>query len=126
MKYFFSLILAFLSFHSFSQKEQNDTLFIKYDSYLLTKHKEPIEKYNYYLIRGTENQSNLTFFKEKNIYEFKTKKILCLKNILENSNSYYKGNKIRNERLANYLGKYKLFLKKKKKYIEVSIIQEIE
>lgn len=127
MKNFISLLFPIFFFCSYAQEQKKDTLFIKYDSSLLTKHTNPIEKYNYYLIKGTENQSDLTFLKEKIIHiNLKSKKVLCLKDILKNSNSYYENNKVKNERLANYLGRYLVFLKKEKEYIQVLVIQEIE
>lgn len=120
--------MIFSTFYSFSQKKQErDTLFIKYDSSLLSREYDSIEKNFFYIIKGTENQADLTYFEEVKRYtNLKPKKVLCFKNILKNSNSYYKRNKIRNEVLANYLGKYLVFLKKEKEYIQVDIIQEIE
>ena len=119
--------LLIFSFYSFSQEQEKDTLFIKYDNSLLTKYTEPIDKYNYYLIKGTENQKDLTFLQEEKKYtNLKHNKTLCLKNILKKSNSYYERGKVRNERLANYLGQYVIFLVKQNEYIKVGIVQETE
>ena len=126
MKCILSFLVIFSTFYSFSQEQQKDTLFIKYDSSLLAKHADPIEKYNYYLIKGTGNDG-LTYLKEiKKYTNLKPNKVLCLKNVLKKSNSYYKKGKIVDSELANYLGKYLVFLKKEKEYIQVLVIQEIE
>ncbi len=119
--------LLFLSLYSFSQEQIGDTLFIEYDNSLLTKYTQPIDKYNYYLIKGTGNKEELVYLMEYEIYRnLEPKNVQCLKKVLKKSNAYYKNNKLHDSKLANYLGKYVIFLIKENKYIKVQAVLEIE
>lgn len=126
MKNLILYFLLYLSIQSFSQEQKKDTLFIKYDNYLLTKYTEPIDKYSYYLIKGTGNGEGLISLQEEKIYiNLESKKILCLKSVLKKSNAYYENNKLLDWKLVEYLGKYMIFLVKENEYIKVSVVHEI-
>ena len=125
-----NLILCFLllvCFYSFAQEQKKDTLFIKYDNSLLTKYTEPIDKYSYYLIKGTGYKEDIVSLEEEKTYtNLKAKSVLCLKSVLKKSNAYYENNKLLDWKLVEYLGEYMIFLVKDKKYIKVQVVHEIE
>ncbi|WP_440881177.1 hypothetical protein [Tenacibaculum sp. C7A-26P2] len=123
----FILLLFFYTIHSFSQEEAQDTLFIKYDRNLLTRHLDVDNSRYYYLIKGTGNREDLVYF-----YEYEThkklspKKILSFKEVLINSDAYYGKDKLQDSRLAEYLWKYEVILVKGDDYIELGTVYEIE
>lgn len=105
-------------------KQTKDTIFIKYDNNLLKKYKEPIDNYNYYLIKDSGTCGTISF-EEKQIYlDLRTNKIYCLKNIIKKAKAYhtknkYKIGKIDDCNLANYLGKFTLFFVDENEFIKV-------
>ena len=121
--------LIFITFCLFSsvllaQEQKRDTLFIKYDSSLLTREQVIGEKEFLYRIKGTGNDG-FAFLLEQVSYDNLTpKKILCFKNVLKKSNAYYEKGKLGDSKLVEYLGKYVIILVKGKKYIKVAITHE--
>ena len=118
--------LLLFSLNSFSQRKHKDTLFIEYDHYLLTQFQYPEDDTIYYKIKGTGNDGFTYFLEEKIYYNLKTKDILCFKNVLKKSNAYYKKGKLGDSKLAEYLGRYIIFLIKENKYAKVLVVKEIE
>ncbi len=128
--------LIFITFCLFStvllaQEQKRDTLFIKYDSSLLNRKYDSIEKTFFYIIKGTGVREELVYLLEKeNYFNLKPKNVLCFKNVLKKSNSYFKSNpyykkdQLDDTKLAEYLGKYVIFLIKGKKYIKVATVHE--
>lgn len=124
-----SILYFLLSFSIFSyaQKQKKDTLFIRYDTSLLKKYQHPEDKYYYYLIKGTGHKEDIVSLKEEKVYKkLSPDKILCLKDVLKSSNSYYEKDKLHDWKLAKYLGKHIVFLVENEKYIEVQVVYEIE
>lgn len=123
----FILLLFFYTIHSFSQEEAQDTLFIKYDRNLLTRHLDVDNFRYYYLIKGTGNREDLVYFYEYEIHKkLSPKKILSFKEVLINSDAYYGKDKLQDSRLAEYLWKYEVILVKGDDYIELGTVYEIE
>lgn len=56
----------------------------------------------------------------------KPKNIFSLKYLLKKSNAYYEKDKIRIDRLLDYLGWYIIFLVKNDKFIQATVVQEME
>ena len=126
MKKSILFLMLIINFYSFSQEQNKDTLFIEYKKSLLSKFQYPGDDNIYYRIKGTGNDG-FTYFMVNKVYtNLKEKKILSFKNVLKKSNAYYKKGKLADSKLAEYLGKHIIFLIKKKKYINVIVVEEIE
>ena len=125
-KLFILFAIIFLS-NNLIYGQKKDTLFFKYnDKLLLKKWQDPNSKEFSYGIKGTGNNGLVYLLEQKKYTNLTHKKINCLKNVIENSNSYYKKNKIHDWKLAEYLGKYVIFFVKENKYIKVQVVHEIE
>ena len=119
MKNLFFFCFLVLSFCSFSQEQQPDTLFIRYDAKLLSKHTASVGRYQYYLIEGTGTSGTISL-REIGLYKkLKPKKIVSLSSIFKASKAYLKDGSLSDPILANYLSTYVVFLVKKRKYIKV-------
>jgi hypothetical protein len=124
MKKYIIFISLFLCFFSFSQEQKKDSLFIYYDNDLIKKYKHSIDNYNYYIIKHTGNNGNISFVEEKIYFDLKSKKIFCLKDIIKLAKAYYKKNTFKNDKindykLATHLGKFTLFFVNDNKFIKV-------
>lgn len=111
-------------------KQMKDTLFIKYDSKLLSRKQHPLSKEFYFIIKDLDKKEDVVYFSEEEIlYNLTPKKIYCLKKVLKKSNAYYGKNKFDDYALFDYFNKSKydkIFLVKKKQFIKVGVIYEIE
>ena len=83
-----------------------------------------------YMIKGTGAREELVYLLEEEIYSnLRPNKVLCFKDVLKNSNAYFKSNpyfkrdQLDDTKLAEYLGRYVIFLIKGKKYIKVATVQ---
>ena len=119
-----------ITFFSFSQEIKKDTLFIKYDSKILSRKQHPLDKNFYFTIKNLNTDSGIVYFIEEDVlYNLLPKRVHCLKKVLKKSKAYYAKNKFNDYTLFDYFNKSKydkIFLINGKKYIKVSIIYEIE
>ena len=126
MKNLILFSLIFFSFYAFTQEQTKDTLFINYDTSLLTKFQYPEDDNIYYKIKGTGNDG-FTYLLQGEVYtKLKTKKIVSFENVLKKSDAYYKKGKLIDSKLADYLAEYVIFLIKDKISIKILIVHEIE
>ncbi|MGB0198904.1 MAG: hypothetical protein ACPF80_02580 [Flavobacteriaceae bacterium] len=124
------VLLIFFAFTTklFAQEKTSDTLFIRYNKKLLTKHQHPVDEYFYYKIKDLDNKEDITYFIEiKSFTNLKAEKIVSLRKVLNLSGSYHK-REIRDWTLFDYFydRDSHVFLVKKGKYIEVDVVYEIE
>lgn len=126
MRFCILFLAVILTYNSLAQENTKDTIFIKYDKFLLKREKKINESNFIYKIRGSGN-NGFTYFLEKETYfNLKTRKVQSLKKLLKKANVYYKKNQIDDWELSEFLGKYVVFLVKRKKAIEVQVWYEIE
>ncbi|MGG8496279.1 hypothetical protein ACQY1Q_07660 [Tenacibaculum sp. TC6] len=126
-KVIFIIYCFFASSIILAQQKKRDTLFIKYDNSLLTKKQLRGEKTYIYVIKGTGNQKDFVYLLEEGMcFNLKPKNVKKFKTILKKSNAYYKKDKLYDWKLAEYLGKYVVFLVKGNKYIKVVVVEGIE
>lgn len=126
MKNLLCFLAIISSFYSFSQEIKKDTLFIEYDNSFLNREQVIGDKDFMYRIKGTGNDGFVYFLEDKIYGDLRPKNILCFKTALKESNSYYKKDKIGDSKLAEYLGKYEIFLVKENECIRVLVVYEIE
>ncbi len=130
------IIFLFLIFYSnliFAQKVK-DSLFIKFDTSLLSRENNLVENSFYYRIEGTGN-NGFTFFKEKKIVlNITPGKVYNLKDLLKDSDIYFTSNHINSQKrelindwkLLKFFENYIIFLVKNDSLIKVDVIHEIE
>jgi hypothetical protein len=126
MKTYILIIITLLAFSCLAQEKKKDTLLIRYDKNLLNREQKIGQKDFLYRIKGTGNNGFVYFSELKTFKNLKLKNVQCFKQVIKNSKSYYKKEKIDDWKLSNYLGKYIIFLKKRKEYIQVQTWYEIE
>lgn len=126
MKTFIYITFFLFSSTIFAQEKKRDTLFIKYDNYLLNREQVMGEKTFLYRIKGAGNDGFVYLLEQKRYDNLSPKKVLCFKNILKKSNAYCKKGKISDWKLAAYLGRNIVFLVKENSFIKVQVVHEIE
>ncbi len=118
---------VFISFSITISSQNKDTLFIaNSDKLLLKKWKDPTKSEFSYIVKGSGNDGLVYLLEKEKYTDLKHQKIICFRNLIEDSNSYYKRNKIDDWKLAEYLGKFVIFLVNGNKYIKVQVVHEIE
>lgn len=105
-----------------------DTLFIKYSKNMLTEFQYQHNKKINYKVKGTGlKDSGFMFLQEETeLANLKPNKTDSLKQILSDSNFFYKKDIVDDLKLSNYLSNYILILKKDKKFIKLNVFYEIE
>lgn len=134
MKNLLLIIFLITCFGLFAQKQNKDTLFIKYDNSLLSREFNPIDKYHYYRIKGTGNNGFVFLIQEEILSDLKPKKIICLKKILKKDEFYFKSplinqkkiGKLNDWKLEKYFSEYFIFLVRNNDFIKVRVEYQIE
>ncbi|MCL5247541.1 hypothetical protein M4I21_17095 [Cellulophaga sp. 20_2_10] len=126
MKNCILILIVLLSFNSFSQKKEKDTMYIKYDKSLLIRERKLGDVDFVYRIKGTENNGFVYFLEKEKFTNLKVKEVKCLKKILQESEVHYKNDKLDDWKVAEYFGQFIIFIVDENEFIKVQTWYEIE